>query len=71
MEHEKFEPKGFEFMDEPATEQQKDIFCQLARELGRPVKREGPWPNPFTKWDAACAIEALERQKGTILTPAT
>lgn len=47
-------------MDEPATEEQKDIICSVAQQKGKPIKRDGVWPNPFTKWDAANMIEALK-----------
>lgn len=59
MEHEDFPVAGFEFMNEPATDEQKDLFVQLAAKLGHILKREGPWPEPFTKWDAKRAIECL------------
>jgi hypothetical protein len=60
MEHEKFPVDGFEFMDEPATDEQKDIIVQLAKEKGHELKRDGKWPDPFTRWDAKCMIEALK-----------
>lgn len=61
MEHEEFPVKeGFGFMNEPATEEQKDIIFDLAQKKGRPIKREGQWPNPFSKWDAANMIDALK-----------
>jgi len=60
MEHEDFPVKGFEFMNEAATEEQKDIIFDLAQKKGRPIKREGQWPTPFTKWDAKNMIEALK-----------
>lgn len=59
MEHEDFPVRGFEFMNEPATVEQKTIFIQLAAKLGENFKIEGPWPEPFTKWDAKLAIDAL------------
>lgn len=60
MEHEDFPVVGFEFMNEPATEQQKDLICELADRVGRPLYRDGEWPTPFTKWDAANMISVLE-----------
>lgn len=60
MKHEDFPVKGFEFMNEPATEEQKDIIAALAAKKGKPLKRDGQWPTPFTKWDAKCMIDALE-----------
>ncbi|VVB55189.1 Uncharacterised protein [uncultured archaeon] len=62
MEHEKFPVEGFGFMDEPATDKQKTIFCDLAEKLGQEVSREGPWPVPFSKWDAGQAISRLQEQ---------
>lgn len=47
-------------MDEPATEEQKDIIAQLALQKGKLLKRDGQWPVPFTKWDAANMIDALK-----------
>jgi hypothetical protein len=60
MEHEKFPVEGFGFMNEPATEEQKDIIAQLAQQKGKLLKRDGQWPVPFTKWDAANMIDALK-----------
>lgn len=60
MKHEDFPVEGFEFMNEPATEQQKDIIAQLSKQKGQPVNRHGKWPEPFTKWDAKNMIDALE-----------
>lgn len=60
MEHEKFPVEGFQFMDEPATEEQKDIIVKIALQKGKPINRHGQWPDPFTKWDAANMIQALE-----------
>jgi len=59
MEHENFPVPGFEFMDEPATEEQKNLIVRIAEEKGRPIKRDGQWPEPFSKWDAANMIETL------------
>lgn len=52
MKHEKFPVAGFEFMDEPATEEQKDLIVKLFNEKGHPMKRNGKWPSIFSKWDA-------------------
>lgn len=62
MQHEDFPVPGFEFMNEPATEQQKDLCCELARALGNPINRNGDWPDPFTKYDAAGMIASLEQR---------
>lgn len=59
MEHEEFPVKGYEFMNEPASEKQKDLICELAERKGMPIDRHGQWPDPFSKWDAASMIEAL------------
>ena len=60
MEHEDFPVKGFEFMNEPATEEQKDIIFKLANQKGKAMNRHGKWPEPFSKWDAKAMIDALE-----------
>jgi len=60
MEHEDFPVKGFEFMNEAATEEQKDIIFKLCQQKGKPINRHGQWPNPFSKWDAATMIKTLE-----------
>ena len=60
MKHEDFPVEGFEFMDEEATETQKDIIVDLCNKRGTPVDRNGIWPNPFTKYDAATMIERLK-----------
>lgn len=59
MEHEQFPVTGFEFMDETATEEQKDIIHRLATAAGHKMDRNGKWPKPFSKWDAADMINAL------------
>lgn len=64
MKHEDFPVEGFEFMNEPATEEQKDIIVALAEKAGTPIKRHGQWPEPFSKWDAKCMIDALEARNG-------
>lgn len=60
MKHEPFPVEGFDFMNDPATDQQKDLIVKLAEEKGKPIKRYGKWPEPFTKFDAANMIAALE-----------
>lgn len=60
MEHEEFPVAGFDFMNEPATSEQKGIIVQLAAVRGTPIDLFGRWPEPFTKWDAKCMIDALE-----------
>ncbi|KKK86925.1 hypothetical protein LCGC14_2758380 [marine sediment metagenome] len=62
MEHKNFPVKGFEFMDEQATETQKDIIFELAIKAGRAMNRFGKWPDPFTKWDAGQMIYALKEE---------
>ncbi len=61
MDHESFSVVGYEFMDDPATDQQKDLIAELAERDGRPIDRQGVWPVPFSKWDAAIMIEAIEQ----------
>lgn len=63
MKHEEFPVTGFEFMNEPATEEQKDIICSLAEKVGTPIKRNGQWPVPFSKWDAKNMIDALQARR--------
>lgn len=60
MEHEEFGIEGFEFMNEPATDEQKRIIAELAEKAGTPIDVGGRWPNPFTKWDAKNMIDALQ-----------
>lgn len=60
MKHEDFPVDGFEFMNEPASEEQKDIIHYLSLKKGKPIERHGKWPNPFTKWDAKNMIDALD-----------
>ena len=64
MDHEKFPVAGFEFMDEPATDTQKDIIADLAAKAGEPIDRNGQWPEPFSKFDAANMIHQLEQRLG-------
>jgi hypothetical protein len=66
MEHEAFPVPGFEFMDEPATEIQKDFIVSLAERAGVPITRNGPWPEPLTKWDAYNMIQCLESRTWTV-----
>ena len=67
MKHEEFPVKGFEFMNETATDEQKRIIIDLASQLGHKLT-EGclnnpeAWPKPFTKWDAGNMIAALKEQ---------
>jgi hypothetical protein len=60
MEHVSFPVKGFEFMDESATEMQKHIIVELCGLKGIDINANGVWPDPFSKWDAANMIEGLK-----------
>jgi hypothetical protein len=60
MEHKAFPVAGFEFMNQPATDKQKETIIKLAKAAHRWVADDGPWPDPFTRWDAARMIEALQ-----------
>jgi len=60
MEHEDFPVAGYEFMNEPATAEQKAIILQLVNKLNLNVDHSGQWPKPFTKWDAYRTINELE-----------
>lgn len=62
MEHEAFPVKGFEFMDEPATDVQKLRIVAICAEMHIEVDVHGQWPDPFSKWDAYNTICALEEQ---------
>lgn len=62
MEHASFPVKGFEFMDEPATEIQKEMILELCNTKEISVDPNGKWPDPFTKWDAANMIESLKKE---------
>ena len=64
MEHEDFPVAGFEFMNEPATDAQKDIIVALAARAGTPIDRNGKWPKPFSKWDAKQMIDSLRIEVG-------
>ena len=63
MKHEGFSVRGFEFMDEPATDIQKNLIVELGEEVGTPMERNGVWPDPFTKWDAWQMIDALKERR--------
>ena len=60
MKHQNFPLEGFEFMDEPATEEQKDMIAELCKSLDMPIDRYGEWPDPFSKWDAVNMINTLK-----------
>lgn len=69
MNHEDFPVKGFEFMNEPATEDQKRIIIDLMNRAGYPTPPDcltnaKAWPDPFSKWDAGEMIENLRAQIG-------
>lgn len=60
MKHENFPVEGFEFMDVPATEDQKEMIVELCKSRGTPINPNGVWPDPFTKWDASRMIDSLK-----------
>ncbi len=60
MKHEDFPVAGFEFMNEPATDEQKRIIIEICNQRHIPIDPNGPWPEPFSKWDAAGMIETLK-----------
>ena len=64
MRHAAFPVKGFEFMDEPATDDQKGVIRDLiAKVQDVPVENVlNNWPDPFSKWDAARMIDALKEE---------
>ena len=64
MRHEDFPAVGFEFMNEPATKEQKELIVKTANEIGMPIDPDGEWPKPFTKWDALNMLDSLESLKG-------
>ena len=64
MEHEPFPVAGFEFMNEPATPEQKEIIVELATKCGTPIDPNGVWPDPFSKHDAYSMIKALRAKLG-------
>ena len=64
MRNEPFPVKGFEFMDEPATDDQKEIIMDLMAKV-QDIPRESildNWPDPFSKWDAARMIDSLKEE---------
>lgn len=63
MKHEEFPVKGFEFMNEPATDEQKRIIIEICQRRHIPIDTNGPWPEPFSKWDAANMIQVLKGNK--------
>lgn len=64
MEHEPFPVAGFEFMNEPATLEQKEIIVELAGKCGTPIDPNGTWPEPFSKHDAYRMIKVLRAKLG-------
>jgi hypothetical protein len=61
MKHEPFPVvHGFEFMNEPATDEQKKMILDICVERQIPIDPEGPWPELFTKWDAGQMIDTLK-----------
>jgi hypothetical protein len=67
MKHEDFPVKGFEFMNEPASDEQKCIIVDLATRAGHNLEADcltnpDTWPKPFSKWDAGNMITALKEQ---------
>ena len=59
MDHETFPVENFSFMDDDATSIQKDLIVELCQKRKMPIDRNGKWPDPFTKWDAARMIDSL------------
>lgn len=59
MQHEDFPVVGFEFMNEPATVEQKEAILVAMKGIGIDATMEGPWPPVFSKWDAGLMLEAL------------
>jgi hypothetical protein len=64
MKHQEFPVKGYEFMNEPATDAQKQIVADLCKKRGTPIDPNGEWPEPFSKWDAANMIAILREELG-------
>jgi hypothetical protein len=60
MKHENFPVVGFEFMDEPATDEQKRMIVEICNQRNIPIDPNGPWPEPFSKWDAGNMIQTLK-----------
>ena len=63
MKHESFPVNGFDFMNEPATDEQKKLILEICKERQIPVDPDGPWPEPFSKWDAGQMIDTLKGKK--------
>lgn len=63
MMHEAFPTPGFEFMDEPATDEQKELIVHEAARIGVVIE-DGPdaqWPAPvFSRYDAARMLDAID-----------
>jgi hypothetical protein len=49
-------------LDQPATEQQKNLIADIADRGGEPIDRHGRWPEPFTKRDAYQMINELSEE---------
>jgi hypothetical protein len=49
-------------MNESATDEQKEIIIKICKEKNIAINADGPWPEPFTKWDAARMIETLREE---------
>ena len=60
MKHQNFPIADFEFINEPATDEQKQLITDLCEKRGTPIDIHGQWPNPFSKWDAGNMIEILK-----------
>jgi hypothetical protein len=62
MKHEDFPVNGFEFMNEPATKEQKETIVKLLKEFYHIDEVTDNWPDPFSKWDAANMITELQHK---------
>ena len=60
MKHENFPVEGFNFMDEPATKEQREMIVEICKARDTPIDPNGKWPDPFSKWDAANMIQSLK-----------
>jgi hypothetical protein len=60
MEHADFPIDSFGFMNDPATNEQKEMIVELCEARDTPIDPNGKWPEPFTKWDAKRMIDNLE-----------
>lgn len=60
MKHETFPVAGFEFMNEPATDEQKALIKVAALRLE--LELTDDWPSPFSKWDAFRMLSELDAQ---------